>query len=283
LPPGSSVVESASESMLEMIALMKQRKEKALQKQKATTTTTTAAATTAKKKLICDGEMAGGGPNLAEGILQRLQRDGYKSYVKYLTDDRLSWVLHCPGWCKMDRDSFNALWELHPEEFNEIMMFGKRVKIPRWQQAYGQSYSFSGATAIAMEKPPKDVAGLMERVNDLISCFKFKMALLNWYAPDHYLGPHHDDVKQLVKGSPIVSMSWGQTRSFRLIKDKKRPSVGAINTTIDLRDGDLLLMSWGLNVTHKHEVMKLSKSRQVAAGGRINVTMRSFKDLKSKA
>jgi len=214
---------------------------------------------------------------LAEFLEQKLSRQGFKPEVKYLSKDRQSWILRSPGWFKLVEQKFKEIWDEHPAEFNEIMMHGKMVKIPRWQQAYGQSYSFSGATAIANPDPPELIKDVMKRVNELVPCFDFRMSLLNWYAPEHYLGPHHDDMKQLEPGSPIVSISWGQTRTFRLKWNKKRPCKGALDSSLELRSGDLLFMSWHLNRTHKHEVCKLSKTRQVAAGGRINVTLRSFK------
>uniref|UniRef100_A0A6U3GB01 Fe2OG dioxygenase domain-containing protein n=1 Tax=Bigelowiella natans TaxID=227086 RepID=A0A6U3GB01_BIGNA len=240
------------------------------------------APTGAKRKRVemlapCDGDMAKGGLEMAEGLSQKLLEQGYKPVIKYMSKDRKSWILHCPGWEKLPKDKFQVLWDSHPPDFNEIMMHGRRVKIPRWQQAYGQSYSFSGTTAIANPNPPKIVEGLMERLNNLITCFSYRMALVNWYAPEHYLGPHHDDMKQLRTGSPIVSISWGQTRTFRIKWDKKRPCPGATDTSLELRSGDLLLMSWDLNRTHKHEVAKIPKRQRFSAGGRINVTLRSFK------
>uniref|UniRef100_A0A7S2XDL9 Fe2OG dioxygenase domain-containing protein n=1 Tax=Lotharella oceanica TaxID=641309 RepID=A0A7S2XDL9_9EUKA len=231
----------------------------------------------AKKRVWCDGEMADGGPALAEGLKQRLEAEGLKPTISFLSSDKKSWILHCPSWHKLSKDEFKELWDSHPTEYNEIMMHGRMVKIPRWQEAFGQSYTFSGSTAVARRDVPGPVATCMARVNRLVTCFAFKMALVNWYAPQHYLGPHHDDARQLVEASPIVSITWGQTRTFRIKRNPKKECEGSKNASLDLRNGDLLLMSWCLNKTHKHEVTKLAKGRQVAAGGRINVTLRAFK------
>uniref|UniRef100_A0A7S4DRY1 Fe2OG dioxygenase domain-containing protein n=1 Tax=Lotharella globosa TaxID=91324 RepID=A0A7S4DRY1_9EUKA len=214
---------------------------------------------------------------MAEGLKQRLESEGFKPTISFLSADQKSWILHCPNWHKLSHEDFKELWDSHPTEYNEIMMHGRMVKIPRWQEAFGQSYTFSGSTAVARRHVPKAVATCMTRVNRLVSCFAFKMALVNWYAPQHYLGPHHDDARQLVDFSPIVSITWGQTRTFRIKRNPKKECEGSKNISLDLRTGDLLLMSWGLNKTHKHEVTKLAKGRQVAAGGRINVTLRAFK------
>src|SRR5207248_8223795 len=45
--------------------------------------------------------------------------------------------------------------------------------------------------------------------------------LLNWYeGPGHYIGPHHDSVKLMIDGAPIVTVSFGETRIFRLTQGK---------------------------------------------------------------
>jgi hypothetical protein len=41
-------------------------------------------------------------------------------------------------------DTLRKIWELHPAEFPEITIHGRLVRIPRWQQAYGRDYRFSG-------------------------------------------------------------------------------------------------------------------------------------------
>ena len=42
--------------------------------------------------------------------------------------------------------------------------------------------------------------------------------LLNWYdaAQRHYIGAHRDSTVGLVSGAPIVTISLGATRTFRL-------------------------------------------------------------------
>lgn len=37
---------------------------------------------------------------------------------------------------------FETLWSLHPEHYDTIMMHGKSVRLPRWQQAYGKAKAF---------------------------------------------------------------------------------------------------------------------------------------------
>ncbi|MBP6236764.1 MAG: hypothetical protein KA536_11500 [Saprospiraceae bacterium] len=39
---------------------------------------------------------------------------------------------------------FSDIWNMHPEQFHEIKIYGKLVKTPRWQQAYEKNYSYTG-------------------------------------------------------------------------------------------------------------------------------------------
>ena len=37
-----------------------------------------------------------------------------------------------------DDSEFKGLWQLHPKDYHEVVIHGRPVKTPRWQQAYGQ-------------------------------------------------------------------------------------------------------------------------------------------------
>jgi hypothetical protein len=50
-------------------------------------------------------------------------------------------------------DEFDKLWDMHPAQSNEILIHGRMVPIPRWQQAYGRDYQFSGTTSPALPVP----------------------------------------------------------------------------------------------------------------------------------
>ena len=41
---------------------------------------------------------------------------------------------------------FDEVWNLHPTEYGRIVMYGKEINTPRWQESYGRSYRFSGLT-----------------------------------------------------------------------------------------------------------------------------------------
>src|ERR1700749_70960 len=49
---------------------------------------------------------------------------------------------------------FENLWGMHPPDFHEIKIHGHLVKTPRWQQAYGRDYQYTGRTNRALPIPP---------------------------------------------------------------------------------------------------------------------------------
>src|SRR5262249_32274980 len=42
-----------------------------------------------------------------------------------------------PALDSVARVQFEQLWNMHPTQSNEILIYGRMVPIPRWQQAYG--------------------------------------------------------------------------------------------------------------------------------------------------
>ena len=182
---------------------------------------------------------------------------------------------------------------------------GKLCQAPRWTQAYGVSYSFTGQTA---EARALDDAGTPPLVRDELCAWDTRLrragalpgraalngALLNWYdgALKHYIGPHSDDERTLAAGAPIVSLSFGQRRRFRFTCKRKTGECGGgggggggggqdgggdrheRELVLELADGDAVVMGGDCQRTHKHEIMKLRKSDP--GERRVNLTMRAF-------
>ena len=72
-------------------------------------------------------------------------------------------VVHCgvapESWCP-DEVAFEQWWDLHPEALGKIVIHGKTIDTPRWQQAYGRDYQFSGQTNVARALTPQMVSVL---------------------------------------------------------------------------------------------------------------------------
>ncbi len=94
--------------------------------------------------------------------------------------------------------------------------------------------------------------------------------LLNWYdGPGHYIGPHRDSTAGMVPGAPIVTLSFGEERVFRLTH-----GTGTAKRTRDFSaaDGAAFVLPFATNRVWKHGVPKSARY----AGRRVSVTARAF-------
>ena len=109
---------------------------------------------------------------------------------------------------------FEKMWELHPGP-SSVMMYGKMVEVPRFQESYDEPYEFSGTVRPAVTLP-EILKPFSEYINTL-GFGKFNQKFCNWYINGlSYIGAHRDDERQIIPGTPIVSISLGATRKFRI-------------------------------------------------------------------
>ncbi len=162
---------------------------------------------------------------------------------------------------------FDELWNRHPPEPRRLLIHGREVPAPRWDQAYGCDYVYSGQVNAA-EPVPDMLCPLLDWVNAAIDP-QLNGVLVNWYdgSLGHYIGPHRDSVQNLVADSPIVTVSLGEERIFRM-----RPAAGKGYVDIPIPHGSVVIVPYATNRTWKHEVPR-SKRHQ---GKRISVTFRAF-------
>ena len=78
----------------------------------------------------------------------------YAEFEDHVLDDghRL-FVGQVPKSLRLDAAGFDALWTIHPDRYHVIQMHGRPVETPRWQQAYGVDYHYSGQTNSALPVP----------------------------------------------------------------------------------------------------------------------------------
>ena len=167
-----------------------------------------------------------------------------------------------------DDNRFDVEWNRHPQERHLVKMFGKWVATPRYQQAYGANYSYTGSRNNAMPVP-NSWAPLFQWVRNYIDP-RLNGLLLNWYeGADSYIGPHHDSTKDLLIGAPIVTVSFGETRTFRMTPEK-----GSDKPVQDFeaRTGTVFVLPYDTNQIWKHSVPKRARY----TGRRISMTFRSF-------
>ena len=185
-----------------------------------------------------------------------------------LSDD--SWVLQGDVLEGLDPVDFDVLWDTHPAELGKVMMFDRIVSTPRWTQSYGRRYWYSGMMHEA-EPVPELLKPMLAWANALPCSIEhgFDQVLVNWYEDGaHYIGPHSDNEAQLRTSSPIVSVSLGAERVFR-VRDKADKK---IVLDVAVKDRTYVVMGGMMQQRFTHEVTKTRKE----CGRRINVTFRMF-------
>ena len=166
-----------------------------------------------------------------------------------------------------DQANFDKLWCLHPVDFPSIFLHGRRVALPRWQQAYGRNYVFSGQTSKARPVPgllKPYLSWAQENLDPRINGM-----LLNWYDGrlGHYIGAHRDSERGLVQFSSIFMISLGGSRVLRL---RSVCRSGFID--LEINNGDVIIMPLTTNKHYKHEVPGFKCHQDK----RISITLRCF-------
>lgn len=167
-----------------------------------------------------------------------------------------------------DDASFESLWGLHPEEFSELKIHGKTVKMPRWDRAYAKDYPFANQVAGAHTTPELLVPFLNWAQSEILP--EINGLFVNWHDGklSHYHGKHRDSTKGLIPDTPIITVSLGEERVFRMRPYKTEGNM----RDFVLRSGDYVVIPWETNQRWTHEVPKFARYK----GRRISVTMRAF-------
>lgn len=149
-----------------------------------------------------------------------------------------------------------------------ILMFGRRVPVPRlvaWYGDPGARYTYSGTG-----HDPQPWTPALRRVRERVTALtglEFNSVLLNRYRSGRDgMGWHADDEPELGPEPAIASVSFGATRRFCLRHRRQRDQ----RVDVPLTDGSLLTMS---GATQHHWVHAVPKTR-TSVGERINLTFR---------
>jgi alkylated DNA repair dioxygenase AlkB len=167
----------------------------------------------------------------------------------------------------LNKEEFEKLWDLHPANLHEVKILGRPVKTPRWCQAYGHDYAFSGNINSAQPVPPL-LQPCFDYVRKTVD-HRLNGILVNWYDGrlGHYIGRHRDSFRTLIVGSPIVTVSFGQERVLRM-----RPWRGQGYFDFVVRNGSVFVIPYSTNKTWTHETLRSGKYQE----RRISITFRGF-------
>lgn len=192
---------------------------------------------------------------------------------KITLPDNESWIKYyekLPDQLLVNKKLFDELWNLHPEKRSTIIMRGKEIEVPRWQESYGKDYYYSGKLHIGHEISHSYFKNLLQFVQSH-SKKNYQQILVNWYSNgDNYIGHHSDDETQLVNNSSIYSFSFGQPRDF-VIKSKKDPDYKKV---IKLENNSMVVMGGKMQKNYTHSIPKRSVKK--CPYRRINITFRLF-------
>ena len=166
-------------------------------------------------------------------ILRKLTMNRYENFESHTLDEHgnLFFCGELPERLRFDDRGFETLWHLHPQEYHTIMMHARAVATPRWQQAYGADYHYTGRTNRALPLP-EECRSILAWSRDVVD-EKLNGLLLNWYDGQlgHYIGPHHDSTTRMVVGVPIVTISLGEERIFRVSHPKTSGGATSLHGT----------------------------------------------------
>jgi alkylated DNA repair dioxygenase AlkB len=162
-----------------------------------------------------------------------------------------------------------------------VTIFGKKIKIPRKQVAYGDYgtfYNFSGVQVNAQSWNNKDdiICRVIKNIKHMVEIYsgeKFNFVLINYYANgDQCIGYHSDDERDLDKFSSIVGVSLGSPRDF-LLKPKNFITKNLSNPIkINLDHGSIILMKYPTNKYWTHSIPR----RTNINNPRISLTFRKI-------
>jgi len=153
----------------------------------------------------------------------------------------------------------------------EVTVFGKKYDQPRLVALYadsGKTYDYSG---ISMHPLPWTdlLREIKRRIEDCTDA-TFNAVFLNLYR-DHNdsMGFHSDDERELGKNPTIASLTFGDTRVFKM---KHKHNRDVPTAKIPLESGTVLLMKGQTQHNWKHGIDK----QKTPCGPRVNLTFRTL-------
>jgi len=168
--------------------------------------------------------------------------------------------------------AFETIMAAIPAKRALVDVYGKTHESPRYTQAYGRSYTYSGHDHAALPIPTW-LQVIIDWATAVAGC-RYNSALVNWYLDgNHYIAAHSDDERELVPGGSIFTCSFGEVRKFRLRpKDKSADPVD-----FEMPHGSYLIMLPPTQTYCTHEIVKVAGEKGRTLGTRVSITLREFK------
>lgn len=196
------------------------------------------------------------------------QMKNYNGFTHHaLSESHVFFTGQLPNDLLPDDAGFQILWSLHPAEYHWIKIHGRLVQTPRHQTAYERDYHYTGRVNKALPAPDT-VKPFLDWGKTLIDA-RLNGILVNWYDGKlgHYIGAHRDSRTNMIVGAPIVTISLGEARVFRL-----RPWKATGFRDFPATNGSVFIEPFNTNLAWTHEVPHAARFH----GRRISVTLRAF-------
>ena len=165
---------------------------------------------------------------------------------------------------------FAYLLKSVPWQEESILMFGKRIKVPRlicWMADSEYRYDYSGNIHLPQPWLP-ELKQICNRLNGFLEGAKFNSVLCNLYADGcDYMGWHQDNEPELGKNPKIASISLGAERKFSLRHKQTKQRADML-----LEHGSLLVMYSNCQNEWEHSLPKSLKCNLP----RVNLTFRAI-------
>jgi DNA oxidative demethylase len=178
-------------------------------------------------------------------------------------------------------------WGRGPAGFHTPRMFdGKPLSIQSlylgwyWRHAKGYTRIYDEASGTPVKPFPAELAAIAQRAYARTfgddGSYMPDSAIINWYGRDAALGMHQDRGEAdavLVKGSPVVSISLGDTAIFRFGNTATRNKP---YRDVELQSGDLFLFGGPSRMAY-HGITGIlpgTGPAQLDLNGRLSVTIR---------
>jgi alkylated DNA repair dioxygenase AlkB len=195
--------------------------------------------------------------SLADYQINLLPKDGQVNYFSEFLDENESFCL------------FNQLIKTLDWQADHIFIFGQyrtTLRKVAWVGDAGCTYRYSGTLKSPQNWTP-ELLKLREKIEKFLGS-TFNSCLLNLYHNGgEGVGWHSDDEKELAQDASIASISLGGERKFAFRHKRE-----ALNTTLFLKNGSLLVMHPPTQEFWKHSLLKTRSH----IGPRINLTFRKI-------
>lgn len=169
--------------------------------------------------------------------------------------------------------AFHQLFHDVPWMQDDIIMFGRKLPVPRLSAWFGDAdaaYSYSGIEMV-IHPWTELLAEMRDAMQSLAAPFgsaRFNSVLVNLYRDGNDgVAWHADDEPELGREPLIVSVSLGASRAFQL----RRRDDASVRCDLELHHGDVVVMHGLTQALWLHQVPKTAK----VVGPRVNLTFRS--------